>query len=116
MNDELRFTLHGGKGWVRVHQVDDPICPPGSGIAILFAARPDFVVYPEAREFEDLAGRRGNIVGEDNQLVRCPTCKVEGNKTAWVTEHGIEVILCAGCKQYIWVKRNTTEKGESNGA
>ena len=116
MNDELRFTLHGGKGWVRVHQVDDPICPPGSGIVTLFAARPDFVVYPEAREFEDLAGRRGNIVGEDNQLVRCPTCKVEGNKTAWVTEHGIEVILCAGCKQYIWVKRNTTEKGESNGA
>ena len=30
MSEELRLTLHGGKGWVRVHQVDDPICP-GSG-------------------------------------------------------------------------------------
>jgi len=104
MSEELRLTLHGGKGWVRVHQVDDPICP-GSGHITLCVERPDFLVYPEAREFADLAGRRGSIVGEENQLVRCPMCKVEGNKSVWTTEHGIEVILCVDCQQYIWIKK-----------
>jgi len=106
MSDELRFTLRGGRGWEGiVHQVDDPICPPGSGHITLFAERPDFVAYPEAREFAELAGRRGDIVGEENQLVRCPMCKVEGNKAVWTTEHGIAVILCVDCQQYIWIKK-----------
>jgi len=109
--NEVRFTLEKGKCWEGVvHQVDDPICPPGSGHITLFADRPDFVVYPEAREFADLAGRRGNIIHEKCRMIRCPICKTDGNRTAWTTEHGFEVVMCQGCKQYIWLRRFEEEE------
>lgn len=105
--DEARFILENGRGWEGHHEISD-----GGVRMSIFTERPDFLVYPYEEAFSDLAGRRGSIVEERHQLVRCPVCKTEGNRTVWSTEHGVEVILCSGCKQYIWTRRKAEEKGE----
>lgn len=105
---EARFILEAGKGWEGVHQVADLGLP---GECVLYADQPDFVVYPIDKVFGALAGRRGILKESSHQVVRCPICKEEGNRTIWRTEHGVEIILCACCKQYVWVKAKPKEEG-----
>jgi hypothetical protein len=110
--DEIRFTLQNGKGWEGDLPVDG-FCDAGYGyMQIIGQPCPDFVVYPRSPEFKGHEGLRGDIVEVRHQLVRCPMCKAEGNKTVWRTEHGFEVILCAGCRRYVWTKQRIERKGE----
>ena len=111
--DEIRFTLQNGEGWEGNPPVDD-VYEHGLGhMTIIGSPCPDFVVYPSTPEFGELSGRRGNIVNETRRMVHCPICETEGNKTVWSTEHGIGVILCSGCKQYVWTRQKPyNERGE----
>jgi len=118
MSDEIRFTLENGRGWSGIHHEVDAFSHGGrETMTIIGSPRPDFVVYPRAPEFKGHAGLRGDVVEARTQLIRCPMCKEEGNKTVWRTEHGFEVIICAGCKRYVWVKSEikNEQKGTSNG-
>jgi hypothetical protein len=118
MSEEIRFTLQNGKGWEGDLPVDAFSHSGQEHIYCVGSPCPDFVVYPRTPEFKDHAGLRGDVVEVRTQLVRCPMCKEEGNKTVWRTEHGFEVILCSGCKRYVWVKSEikNEQKGTSDGS